>query len=285
MQTGKKNQLAQILLWICEGMLVGFGAILPGLSGGALLAAFGLYRPVIEVLSTPIQGIKKHWFMLMFVGVGGVVGVVGLAGLADWLLELNATVVYCVFAGLVLGTVPGLYKDAGERGRNRASFLSMGIGFAVILAILVWLRFGIAFAIEAGFVGYLICGVLWGLSFIVPGLSSSNLIMFFGLYEPMMKGIKNLDFSVILPMGLTMVLCLLGLSQVMKRLLDKHYSVVLHGVLGTVLATSVMILPSFPPTLPNILVAIVAVAGGALTSYFFTLLCSNIKAKYEGVEI
>ena len=284
MQTTNKNKLAQILLWICEGMLVGFGAILPGLSGGALLAAFGLYRPAIEVLSTPIQGIKKHWFMLTFVGIGGVIGVVGLAGIADWLLELNATVVYCAFAGLVLGTVPGLYQDAGERGRNRASFLSMGIGFALLLAILIWLRFGIAFSIEASLGGYLICGVLWGLSFIVPGLSSSNLIMFFGLYEPMMKGIKSLDLSVVLPIGATMLICLLGLSQVMRRLLDKHYSVVLHGVLGTVIATSVMILPSFAPTLPNILIAIVAVGGGAVASYFFTLLCNRIKEKYEGAE-
>ena len=271
------KKLYQIFLWVIEGALVGFGAILPGLSGGALCAAFGLYQPIIEVLSSPIKAIKRHWFMLVFVALGGIVGIVGLAGLADWLLKLNATVVYCVFAGLVLGTVPELYAEAGERGRNRGSFLSMGICFAVLLAILIWLRFGIAFSIEAGFVGYLVCGVLWGLSFIVPGLSSSNIIMFFGLYEPMMEGIKTLDFSVILPMGLTMLVTLLGLSQVMKRLLDRFYSVVLHGVLGTVLATSIMILPSFELTLPNVLIAIVSVAGGAVASFFFTRLCGTLK--------
>ena len=92
-----------------------------------------------------------------------------------------------------------------------------------------------------------------------------------------MEGIKTLDFSVILPMGLTMLVTLLGLSQVMKRLLDRFYSVVLHGVLGTVLATSIMILPSFELTLPNVLIAIVSVAGGAVASFFFTRLCGTLK--------
>ncbi|MBQ8310315.1 MAG: DUF368 domain-containing protein [Clostridia bacterium] len=272
-----KKKAYQIILWIVEGALVGFGAILPGLSGGALCAAFGLYQPIIEVLSTPINALKKHWFMLVFVGGGVVIGVVGLAGLADWLIAQNAMVVYCVFAGLVLGTVPELFADAGKKGRGRSSYVSLGGCFIILLALLIWLRFGIGVRIEAGVVGYLLCGVLWGLSFIVPGLSSSNIIMFFGLYEPMMKGIKALDFAVILPMGVTMVICLLGLSQVMKLLLDRFYSVVLHGVIGTVLATSIMILPSFECTVPNVLVAVFSVIGGMVVSFLFTRLCGKIK--------
>ena len=272
-----KKKAYQIILWIVEGALVGFGAILPGLSGGALCAAFGLYQPIIEVLSTPINALKKHWFMLVFVGGGVVIGVVGLAGLADWLIAQNAMVVYCVFAGLVLGTVPELFADAGKKGRGRSSYVSLGGCFIILLALLIWLRFGIGVRIEAGVVGYLLCGVLWGLSFIVPGLSSSNIIMFFGLYEPMMKGIKALDFAVILPMGVTMVICLLGLSQVMKLLLDRFYSVVLHGVIGTVLATSIMILPSFEFTVPNVLVAVFSVIGGMVVSFLFTRLCGKIK--------
>ncbi len=271
------KKLYQFILWMLEGALVGFGAILPGLSGGALCAAFGLYQPIIEVLSTPFKAIKKYWLMLVFVAVGGVVGIVGLAGLADWLLTLNAMVVYCVFAGLVLGTIPELYADAGKQGRNKNSYLSLGICFVVMLALLIWLRFGIGFSLEANLFGFLICGVLWGLSFIVPGLSSSNIIMFFGLYEPMMKGIKDFDFSVILPMGVTLLATLLLLSQVMKRALDRFYSVVLHGVLGTVLATSIMILPSFDPTFINILIAVVSVIGGAVASFFLTRLCGKIK--------
>ncbi|MBQ9783880.1 MAG: DUF368 domain-containing protein [Clostridia bacterium] len=267
----------QIFLWIVQGALVGFGAILPGLSGGALCAAFGLYQPIIEVLSTPLKAIKKYWFMLIFVGIGGVIGIVGLAGLADWLIDQNAMVVYCVFAGLVLGTVPELFADAGKKGRGKSAYISMGVCFVLLMALLVWLRFGIGFSMRPDVIGYLVCGVLWGLSFIVPGLSSSNIIMFVGLYEPMMEGIKTLSVSVIIPIGITMLATLLLLSQVMKRLLDRFYSIVLHGVIGTVIATSIMILPSFKPTVGNVFIAIASVLGGALLAFFFTRLCGKLK--------
>lgn len=268
----------QIFLWVIQGALVGFGAILPGVSGGALCAAFGLYQPIIEVLSTPLRAIKKHWFMLLFVALGGVIGIVGLAGLADWLIDRNAMVVYCVFAGLVLGTVPELFSDAGKKGRGKGAYISMGVCFTALLALLIWLRFGIEFSVAPSVVGYLVCGVLWGLSFIVPGLSSSNIIMFMGLYEPMMEGIKMLNMAVILPMGITMLATLLLLSQVMKRVLDRFYSVVLHGVIGTVLATSIMIVPSFEPSVPNVLIAAVSIVGGAALSFLFTRLCGKLKS-------
>ena len=74
MTENKRNTALQILLWIVQGFLVGVGAILPGVSGGTLCYAFGIYDPMIEVLSTPIKGIKKHWFMLIFLGVGGLLG-------------------------------------------------------------------------------------------------------------------------------------------------------------------------------------------------------------------
>lgn len=45
-------------MWLLEGVVVGFGAILPGISGGTLCVAFGMYRPLIETLSSLKTGIK-----------------------------------------------------------------------------------------------------------------------------------------------------------------------------------------------------------------------------------
>ena len=46
------------ILLIFKGVLVGFGAILPGVSGGALCAAFGMYNPIINLLSHPFKALK-----------------------------------------------------------------------------------------------------------------------------------------------------------------------------------------------------------------------------------
>ena len=59
----KKNFVIQALLWVIQGFIVGIGAILPGVSGGSLCYVFGIYDPVLDVLSNPLQGLKKHWKM------------------------------------------------------------------------------------------------------------------------------------------------------------------------------------------------------------------------------
>ena len=74
--------------------------------------------------------------------------------------------------------------------------------------------------------GYLICGILWGFSFIIPGLSSSSLLLFFGLYQPMLEGISEFDMTIIIPMAFGMLLCILLLSKVIGYAYKKHFSIV-----------------------------------------------------------
>ena len=42
---------AFFLIRLLQGALIGLGAVLPGISGGVLCVIFGIYRPVMELLS------------------------------------------------------------------------------------------------------------------------------------------------------------------------------------------------------------------------------------------
>ena len=275
----KKLPIIKYLLWIVQGFIVGIGAILPGVSGGTLCYAFGIYDQLIEVLSSPVKGIKKHWLMLLFVGVGGATGFVGFAGVTNWLLNLNEAVVLCVFAGLIFGTLPDIWKDAGEKGRGKGSIISMIVSFFAISALFFLFKNVWAVTIQPGFAGWLVCGLLWGLSFIVPGFSSSTLLLFFGIYEKMSEGISTLDLGVLLPLGAAMLVTLLLLSRVMKKVFEKYHSIASHCVLGFVTATTLMILPSFKTTAGNIAVYLLSIVIGGVASFFFTKLCNRIKEK------
>lgn len=281
---GKKNIILQAILWVIQGCIVGIGAILPGVSGGTLCYAFGIYNPIIEVLSHPFKGIKKHWQMLIFVFLGVGVGFVGFAGVTNWLLGLNEGVVLCVFVGLIAGTLPDIWKDAGEKGRNKFSIIALLVSFAAITAVFYIFKNVLALTIEPNFIGWLLCGLLWGLSFIVPGFSSSTLLLFFGIYEKMSEGISRLDFSVLIPLGIAMLATLLLFSKLMEFVFDRFHSVVSHCVLGFVVATTLMILPSFNTSFVNILVYIGCIACGAVASFFFSKACNKIKAIAEAKE-
>ena len=280
----KKNVILQSILWIIQGCIVGIGAILPGVSGGTLCYAFGIYNPILEVLSNPIKGIKKYWYMLIFVGIGGGLGFVGFAGVTNWLLSLNEGVVLCVFVGLIIGTLPDIWKESGEQGRNKFSIISLVVSFLAITAIFYVFKNVLALTIQPNFVGWLICGLLWGLSFIVPGFSSSTLLLFFGIYGQMSAGISHFDFGVLIPLGIAMLATLLLLSKVMKFVFDKYHSIVSHCVLGFVVATTIMILPSFNTNVINILIYVGCIIAGGVASFFFSKACNKIKAVTENKE-
>ncbi len=280
-----QNKRFLLLLWLFEGAIVGFGAILPGVSGGTLCVAFGMYRPLIETISGPKKGLKQHGLMLGIFLLGAIVGFVGLSGLAASLLENNTSLVTCIFIGFILGTFPDLWKDAGTEKRTKTSFISLILCFLVMLVILAMLKTQHTITISPNILSYMLCGLLWGLSFIVPGLSSSSLLLFFGLYQPMLEGISNLDISVLIPMGIGMAACVLSLSKAVGAAYKKFYSVVSHGVLGIVAATAIMLLPKWNGSALTAVLSLVAILGGAAISYMFTCVCNRIKSGNHKKEV
>lgn len=282
MNTPARNSKQQALLWfvwLIEGIIVGFGAILPGISGGTLCVAFGMYRPIIESVSDIKQGIKKDWLMLGFFAIGIGVGFIGLSGLASYLLDKNTALVTCAFIGFILGTLPELWSDAGTSGRNKSSYFSMITAFTVMIAVLFLLRTKLSITVSPDIAGFVLCGVLWGLSFIVPGLSSSSLLLFFGLYKPMLDGISSFDMSVLIPMFAGMAACVLLLAKIVGFAYKKYYSIVSHGVLGIVAATAVMIFPAWDGELSTLVANVTLIVCGAFTSFYFTRICGKLKTK------
>ncbi len=271
----RKKQL-MFLLWFLEGIVVGFGAILPGVSGGTLCVIFGMYRPIIDTLAHVRSGIRKFGLMLLTFFVGVFVGFVVLSGFAAWMLERDTALVTCLFIGFILGTFPELWQDAGKQGRTGRGISAMVLGFIVMAALLGVLRTTASITVQPGMAGFLLCGVLWGLSFIVPGLSSSSLLLFFGLYQPMLAGIAGFNLAVLVPLGIGMAACVLLLSRIIERTYQKHFSIVSHGILGIVAATALMILPKWDGSIQMLITNLLAIVFGCALSYGFSRLFKNV---------
>lgn len=279
--TGQKNKLLLWLMWFLEGAVVGFGAILPGISGGTLCVAFGMYQPLMETFSSLKTGIKKHGFMLGIFLLGVAAGFVGLSGLAATLLERNVMVATCVFVGFILGTFPELWRDAGNSGRNGNSYVSLIVCFAVMMLVLFSLKTKLSLMIAPSFFAYIFCGILWGLGIVVPGLGSSSLLLFFGLYQPMLEGIANLNMLVIIPMAIGILFCMVLFPKAVAAAYRKSYSAVSHGVIGIVAATVVMILPYRVESASQWIINILCILGGAVVSYLLSSICDKLKSQAE----
>ena len=64
-----------------------------------------------------------------------------------------------------------------------------------------------------------------------------------GLYEPMMRGLSDMNFPVLAACLPGMLLAMLVLARVMTWLLRRHHALVFHGILGVVAASTLVIVP------------------------------------------
>ena len=257
----------RLVLRVLQGVLIGVGAVLPGISGGVLCVVFGIYKPVMELLSNPLRNFKTHVPKLLPVIVGMGVGFLGVAKILAFFLETYPDPSVCLFIGLIVGMLPSLFREAGEQGRPKGSWVSMGVAFVFILALLISLNlFSVSIAPSFGW--YLFCGFCLALSVIAPGMSFSTLLMPLGLYTPFVDGLGNLNFSVIVPAGIGAVVTVICLAKAVDALFDRFYPYAFHAIIGIVIAATIMIVPfgSFAVSVGAAVVNIVCLAVGVIAA-------------------
>lgn len=261
----KKNNtsLFRFLFQIFQGAFVGLGAVLPGISGGVLCVIFGIYKTIMEFLAEPFKNFKTHIPKLIPYGVGGVIGFLGIAKLLAFLLEKYEAPSVCVFVGLIAGMLPSLFREAGEEGRSKKSYVSMIIAMIFIFALLIGLKV-LSVEITPNFVWYLFCGFCLALSVIAPGMSFSTLLMPLGLYTPFIDGISSFDFSVLIPGGIGALATVILFAKAVNSLFKHHYSVSFHAIVGVVIAATIMIIPfgSFTVSIGSFVVNVICLAVG-----------------------
>ncbi len=263
----KKSSPLQMVLRVLQGILIGVGAVLPGISGGVLCVVFGIYKPVMELLSDPFRRFKTHVPKLMPVIIGGAIGFLGVARILAFFLEKYPDPSVCLFIGLITGMLPSLFREANEQGHPKGCYVSMGIAFALILGLLICLNL-FSVVITPNFGWYIFCGFCLALSVIAPGMSFSTLLMPLGLYTPFVDGLGSLNFGILIPAGIGAIVTVICLAKAVDALFDRFYPYAFHAIIGIVIAATIMIIPvqSFTVSVSAAAVNIICLAAGVIAA-------------------
>ncbi len=292
---GKKiNPTTDWFIRLIKGALVGIGFILPGLSGGVLAVIFGIYDPLIKFLANIRNNFVKNAFYFIPVGIGAAIGIVLFSVVVEKAFGKYAAQFVCLFVGFVAGTFPSLYKTAGKKGRKSSDIRILII--TTIALFLVMLIGGRQLTeVSPNIVVWLGSGLLMGLGLIVPGMSPSNFLIYFGLYDKMAIGIKDFDFGVIIPLIIGFIICVLLFAKIAAWFFRKYYSGMYHFILGMVVGSSLAIFPTvvFPAFTPeglgaaelglgaSLIFSVALFIVGAIASYLF----SKVEEKYPREEL
>ena len=231
------------LVRLLKGIAIGVGFILPGLSGGVLAVIFKVYDPMIRFLANMRHRFVSNVRYFIPIGIGGVIGVVLFSIVVAAAFGKYEAAFVCLFIGFVIGTFPSLWRQAGRRGRGTKHWIILAVSAAVIFAVML-LGGQIDLDIPPSIPVWFGSGALIGLGVIVPGMSPSNFLIYFGLYDKMAAGIKDFDPTVFIPLFIGIVACVLLFAKAADWAFAHHYAGMYHFILGMVAGSSLAIFPT-----------------------------------------
>lgn len=244
----------KMLMRFLKGICVGIANVIPGFSGATMAIIVNVYNEFVnsfaDMLSHPITVIKKSWDLYLGIFVGVLLALFTIVKL----LEVATLITILFFVGLIIGSIPSLYKEKVHIRPFKISYL---LTFVFTLAIIIGLPFvseNVVSNIEINFITLIVIalmGIISASAMVIPGVSGSMALMIFGYYALIMNSIKDfiesfiiLDFTNLLSLflilfsfGVGIILGVVGISKVIKFVYDKYENVFHIGVLGLLLAS------------------------------------------------
>ena len=263
---------------VVGGTLMGLANLVPGISGGTMLLAAGVYPNFINGIAevTRLKFRARSLIVLGCVGAAAVLGILLFAGTIKDLVVDHRWVMYSLFIGLTLGGIPVVKKMAGEHPKT-PFWVAAVLGFIAmtILALAQSQGWGQGEGASSGTMLMFFAGLAGASAMILPGLSGGYLLLVLGAYIPILSGVEEIKnalkatdinammdpmFSVVIPVGVGVVIGIVGVSNVLKWALDKHAERTLGVLLGLLVGAVVGLWPFQDAVLPEIGMVIKGVA-------------------------
>ena len=238
----------KFILDVIKGIFIGCGAILPGISSGAFCVIFGIYGKLINSILNIFKDFKKNFAFLFPIALGGIIGVLLISKLLKFLFATYPMPTNFCFIGLIVGSMPILLKKANNKSGFRLHYLlyflftfSIGILSIRLERILPQL---INLELSSNYFFYLILsGFLMSTGVVIPGVSSSVILMILGVYTTYLSAVANIDLSILFPIGIGLLIGCILLLKLIQFLFNNYYSQTFYGIIGFVLGSALVLYP------------------------------------------
>jgi putative membrane protein len=245
---------------VLGGVLMGLANLVPGVSGGTMLLAAGVYTVFIGAIAdiTALRLRPRSLTVVAAVAASAALGILLLAGPIKGLVVEHRWMAYSLFIGLTLGGVPVIWRMIGNASRQ--IFIWTAVGF-VGMGLIAWVQqYGSAGsgAADGSWPMLVVAGLAGASAMILPGISGGYLLLILGQYIPILSAVDTLKqalrsgdaaaagevgLAVVLPVGIGLVIGVAGVSNVLKWLLARHRRATLGVLLGLLLGAVVGLWP------------------------------------------
>ena len=248
----------KFLVSMLKGAAIGVAMIIPGVSGGTIAVLFNIYENLINAISNLKKDFKNSFLYLLPIVLGMVLAFAAMYFPLKLALKHFPVQTISLFSGLMLGSIPMLFKQSLDNGFKKVDFIAGLITFVLVIGICFIPNMGnVDLSINMPKYGYVLLfliGILGSCALVIPGISGSMLLLIFGYYEPILDTISELtnnfthSLAVLASVGLGIVFGFVVVAKLMNYLLTKYKRITYWAIVGFVIGSIPAIFLSYDYT-------------------------------------
>lgn len=246
---------------ILQGMIVGIANIIPGVSGGTMMVAMGLYDKLIHSITHLKSEFKSSMKLLLPIFFGAALAIVILSRLFEFLLQNYPIPTNFAFCGLIVGSLPFILKKVkGSNPVKSSNWIPLLIFFAIVVGMAaIGEDSGSAQRLQVDLLQFLVLlfvGIIAAATMVIPGVSGSMMLMLLGYYETILSyvnqtvdAITSFDIPafinccmVMIPFGVGVVFGIFAIAKLIEWILMRWEISAYYAIIGLITASPVAIL-------------------------------------------
>lgn len=232
---------------LLKGFIIGIGKIIPGVSGSVLALTLGVYDKSVEYLNSLKTNTKEKIKYLTPLALGILLAIIIFSKIITILLDKHYQITMLFFIGLLLGGIPEIIKKT-KKENSIITITSFILFFIISIT-----NLDTNYTLKGNIIDIIllfISGLLEAFGTVVPGVSSSALLMIIGTYKTILSSIGNItnisniliNIKIILPFILGLSLGVPLLIKIINYLLKKYESILYSFVLGVLLSSTILLI-------------------------------------------
>lgn len=225
-----------------KGIVIGIGAIIPGMSGGTAAVICNVFEDILEASANFFKHIKSSIVFMLPILFGALLSVYAFSPFINLFCEhfpFMSKLSFCLISLICtfLFAKNSLDKNVSSM---KTICLTLGIISAIIISILTS-KSQILLS-DSNLLMYFFIGFPLALALVLPAISFSYMLLFFGIYEKVIEAILCLDLYILFPLGGGVLFGVYLFSKLLHNLIRHHAQETYSFVLGFVLCSAIDIL-------------------------------------------